>query len=118
MSALVATVRRRLATNTIKRIAKQAEKLKSASKRRHDVMLAPVVAMMTTSFTQNERYYSRRFVLEDGRNVSYSVVGNPDGQPVFVFLVRRVPVTDRQSRDREGVPHKCRGSPPWFPSLK
>ena len=115
----MATVRRRLATNTIKRIAKQAEKLKSASERRHGVMLAPVVAMMMTSFTtQNERY-SRRFVLEDGRNMSYSVVGNPDGQPVFFFLVRRVAVTDDiQSRDREGVSHKCRGSPPWFPSLK
>ena len=79
------------------------EKLKSASKRRHDVMLAPVVAMTTTSFTQNERY-NRRFVLEDGRSVSYSVVRNPDGQPVFLFLARRVAITDRQSRDVKEFP--------------
>lgn len=37
---------------------------------------------------QEERY-NRDFVLEDGRNVSYSDAGVPDGLPVFLFLVRK-----------------------------
>lgn len=36
---------------------------------------------------QEERY-NREFVLADGRTVSYSVAGVPDGLPVFLFLVK------------------------------
>ena len=39
-------------------------------------------------FVSQEERYNREVVLADGRTVSYSVAGNPDGLPVFLFLVR------------------------------
>lgn len=38
-------------------------------------------------FVSQEERYNRQVVLADGRTVSYSVAGNPDGLPVFLFLV-------------------------------
>ena len=66
------------------------------------LLLAGIAVLVMAPTLQDERY-NHRFVLAGGRSVSYSVAGNPDGLPVFLFLVRRYakPLTDDEPTVRQ-----------------
>lgn len=54
----------------------------------NDIMIMMVMIMIVITFCYQEERFNRKFLLADGRTVSYSIAGVPDGLPVFLFLVR------------------------------
>lgn len=51
-------------------------------------LIPRLLEQIIARFVPQEERYNRQVVLADGRTVSYSVAGNTDGLPVFLFLVR------------------------------